>query len=103
VRHEDLPGEGNRVRSPAAGPHEHQHDPAVHASGRPGACGGAGFGRMTAKGVDFGTHPVGSRIARSRQPSCRESRRHARTRLTRSRLSGCLAFIPIRAGGRLAL
>jgi len=27
----DWPGEGDRIRPPSAGPHQHQHDPAVHA------------------------------------------------------------------------
>lgn len=42
--HVDLSGEGDRVRPPAAGAHEHQHDPALDAAGRLGVGGRAGSG-----------------------------------------------------------
>src|SRR5262245_33448111 len=42
MRHEDLPGEGDRVRSPPPGPRKHQYHSTVHAPRRARACGRAG-------------------------------------------------------------
>src|SRR5262249_46670297 len=48
VRHENLPGKGNRIRPAVTGPREYLDDAAIHAFGRPGT------GRRTGSGGVMG-------------------------------------------------